>query len=76
MTDINHQIHLVSRPSGELGPIAGRFDGVAFKLHYVDGVRAAVLEIEQRKDGGLDLKFTEPGTDVRKYRAVKATTRK
>jgi hypothetical protein len=66
----------VSRPSGELGPIAGRFDGATFMLHYFDGVRAAVLEIEQRKDGGLDLKFAEPGTEVKKYRAVQATTRK
>ncbi|HKQ74063.1 MAG TPA: hypothetical protein VJ810_10210 [Blastocatellia bacterium] len=66
----------VSRPSGELGPLAGHFDGVTFMLHYFDGVRAAVLEIEQSKDGGLDLKFTEPGTDVKKYRAVQATTRK
>ncbi len=64
----------VSRPSGELGPIAGRFDGLTFLLHYFDGVKAAVLEIEQRKDGGLDLKFSEPGADVKKYRAVKATT--
>jgi len=66
----------VSRPSGELGPLAGRSDGLTFMLHYFDGVRAAVLEIEQRKDGGLDLKFTESGTDVKKYRAVPATTRK
>jgi hypothetical protein len=66
----------VSRPSGELGPIAGRFDGMTFLLHYFDGVKAAVLEIEQRKDGGLDLKFSEQGTDVKKYRAVQATTRK
>jgi len=66
----------VSRPSGELGPLAGRSDGLTFMLHYFDGVRAAVLEIEQRKDGGLDLKFKEPGTDVKKYRAVQATTRK
>jgi hypothetical protein len=66
----------VSRPGGELGPLAGRYDGLTFMLHYFDGVRAAVLEIEERKDGGLDLKFTEPGTDVKKYRAVKATTRK
>ena len=66
----------VSRPSGELGPLIGRFDGSTFMLHYFDGVRAALLEIEQRKDGGLDLKFMEPGTDVRKYRAVQATTRK
>lgn len=66
----------VSRPSGELGPLAGRSDGLIFMLHYFDGVRAAVLEIEPRKDGGLDLKFTEPGTDVKKYRAVQATLRK
>jgi len=67
---------IVSRPSGELGPLAGRSDGLTFMLHYFDGVRAAVLEIEQRKDGGLDLKFTEPGTDIKKYRAVQSTTRK
>jgi hypothetical protein len=66
----------VSRPSGELGPLAGRFDGLTFMLHYFDGVRAAVLEIEGRKDGGIDLKFKEPGADVKKYRAVKATTPK
>jgi hypothetical protein len=63
----------VSRPGGKLGPIAGRFDGFTFLLHYFDGVRAALLEIEQRKDGGLDLKFTEPGTDAKKFRAVQAT---
>lgn len=45
-------------------------------LHYFDGVRAAVLEIEQRKDGSLDLKFKEPGTNVKKYRAVQATTQR
>jgi hypothetical protein len=66
----------VSRSSGELGPLAGRSDGLNFMLHYFDGVRAAVLEIESRKDGGLDLKFTEPGTDVKKYRAVQAAPRK
>jgi hypothetical protein len=66
----------VSRPSGELGPLAGRSDGLTFMLHYFDGVRAAVLEIDQRKDGGLDLRFMEPGTEVKKYRAVQATTRK
>ena len=60
----------LSRPSGELGPLAGRSDGLIFTLHYFDGVRAAVLEIEPRKDGGLDLKFTELGTDVKKYRAI------
>ena len=66
----------VSRPSGELGPLVGRFDGFAFMLHYFDGVRAAVMEIEQRNDGGLDLKFSEPGAEAKKYRAVQATARK
>ena len=66
----------VSHQSGELGPLTGRFDGLIFVLHYFDGVRAAVLEIEQRKDGGLDLKFAEPGTGTKKYRAVQAATRK
>lgn len=66
----------ISRPSGELGPLIGRFDGLIFMLHYFDGVRAAALEIEQRKDGGLDLRFTEPGTEVKKYRAIQTTTRK
>ncbi|MFN0112840.1 MAG: hypothetical protein ACKVZH_28605 [Blastocatellia bacterium] len=61
---------IVSRPSGELGPLAGRSDGLIFMLSYFDGVRAAVLEIEPRKDGGLDLKFTEPGAEVKKYRAI------
>lgn len=66
----------VSRPGGELGPLAGRFDGLTFTLQYFDGVRAALLEIEQRKDGGLDLKLTEPGTEVKRYRAVRATAPK
>lgn len=66
----------VSRPGGELGPISGRFDGLTFMLRYFDGARAAMLEVEPRKDGGLDLKFKEPGADVKKYRAVQATSRK
>jgi hypothetical protein len=65
----------VSRPGGELGPLAGRFDGAAFSLHYFDGVRAAVLEIEEGKGGVLDLKFSEPGAGAKKYRAVKAEAR-
>src|SRR5688572_6359678 len=63
----------VSRPSGELGPLVGRFDGLTFMLHYFDGANAAVIEIEERKDGGIDLKFREPGVEVKKYRAIKAT---
>lgn len=62
--------------SSELGPLAGSFDGLAFMLNYFDGARAAVLEIGPRKDGGLDLKLTEPGTDAKKYRAVPATSRR
>jgi hypothetical protein len=61
----------VSRPDGELGPLAGRFDGASFTLRYFDGTRAAVLEIEQRKDAELDLVWKEPGTGVKKYRAVR-----
>lgn len=64
---------VVSRQGDELGPISGRYDGLTFKLHYFDGVRAAVLDIEEGKDGGLDLIFSEPGSEVKKYRAVKAT---
>jgi len=66
----------VSRPSSQLGPLAGRSDGLTFLLHYFDGVLAAVLEIEPRKDGGLDLKFTEPETGIKKYRAVQAVPQK
>ncbi len=66
----------LSRPSGEFGPIAGRFDGVTFTLDYFDGIRAAVLEIEQRKDGSLDVKLMEPGAEVKKYRAVQTTPQK
>jgi hypothetical protein len=63
---------VVSRPGGDLGPVAGRFDGVSFQLHYFDGARAAVLEMEPRKDGALDVIFQEPGAEVRKFRAVRA----
>ena len=66
----------ITLPNGEWGPLTGRFDGVSFSLHYFDGARAALLEIEQRKDGGLELKLAEPGAEVKKYRAVQATSRK
>lgn len=62
---------VVSRPEGSLGPLAGRFDGLSFTLRYFDGTRAAVLEMEPRKDGGLDLVWREPGQAARKLKAVK-----
>jgi hypothetical protein len=61
----------VSRPDGELGPLAGRFDGATFTLRYFDGTRAAMMEIEQRKDGALNLVWREPVIGVTKYKAVR-----
>jgi hypothetical protein len=62
----------LTRADGELGPLAGRFDGAVFTLRYFDGAQAAVLEIEQRKDNGLDLVFKDPVTGVKKYKAFRA----
>lgn len=62
----------VSRGGSGLGPLTGRFDGLTFQLRYFDGVRAAVVEIEERKDGGLDLVWKEPGEEVKKLKAVRA----
>jgi hypothetical protein len=62
----------LSRPEGSLGPLNGRFDGVSFMLHYFDGSRAALLEIEPRKDNGLDLIWKAPGEDAKKHTAVRA----
>lgn len=65
----------VSRPGGDIGPLAGRFDGLTFMLRYFDGKRAAILEIEPSKDEGLDLVWKEPGQALRKYKAVRSTPR-
>lgn len=56
----------------EVGPVSGRFDGIAFQLHYFDGIRAALLELEP-KDGALAMVWTLPGTAPKRYRAVKAS---
>lgn len=61
------------RPGRELGPLHGRFDGVTFALHYFDGIRAAVLELEPRKDGTFDAVLSEPGTDLRKLKLVRSS---
>ena len=63
----------VTRGDNELGPLSGRFNGAFFELSYYDGTRAAVLEMEPRKDGGLDLAFMEPGKAPAKWKAVRAT---
>lgn len=62
----------VSRPSGKFGPLFGRFDGVSFMLHYFDGTRAALLEMEPEKDNGLALIWKAPNEDVQKFRAVRS----
>jgi hypothetical protein len=62
----------LTRPDGSLGPLSGRFDGVSFMLHYFDGRLAALLEIEPRKDNGLDLIWKAPGEDPRKHSALRA----
>jgi hypothetical protein len=56
----------------EVGPVSGRFDGIAFQLHYFDGIRAALLEVEP-KNGVLALVWTVPGAPPKRYRAVKAS---
>ena len=55
---------------------AGKDSGSDLQAGKFDGIRAALLEIESRKDGGLDVKFMEPGTDVKKFRAIQGTARK
>jgi hypothetical protein len=61
------------RGAGVLGPLAGRFDGLSFSLRYFDGARAATLDIEPRKDGGLDLLLAEPGQEVQKRVASRSS---
>jgi hypothetical protein len=56
----------------ELGPLGGRFDGIAFQLHYFDGVRGALLELEP-KDGGMAMVWKVPDAEVKRYRAIKAS---
>ena len=64
----------VSRAGESMGPVTGRFDGLTFQLHYFDGTRAAVLELEERKDGGLDVVWMEPDKEPVKGRAVRVTS--
>jgi hypothetical protein len=56
---------------GKMGPLSGRFDGIVFSLRYFDGTRAALLEIEPAKDGGLDLLWRSPDEGTKKLRAVR-----
>ena len=65
-------IATISRGANEIGPLSGRFNGSFFELSFFDGNRAALLEIEPRKDGALDLSWMEPGIAVKKMKAVRA----
>ena len=62
----------VKRTTDEIGPLRGRFDGLAFSLHYFDGTRAAILDIEPNKAGGLELTWSEPSLDAKKLNAIPA----
>lgn len=62
----------VVRSDAGLGPLTGRFNGAFFSLSYFDGVQAATLEIEPRRDHGLDLVWRVPGEDAKKYTAFRS----
>ncbi len=64
-------IAIVSRGGKESGPLSGRFNGAFFELSYFDGANAALLEIEPRKDGGLNVSWMEPGAAARKLTALR-----
>ncbi|MBI4905186.1 MAG: hypothetical protein HY820_16240 [Acidobacteria bacterium] len=64
------------RGADEIGPLGGRFDGLQFSLHYFDGVRAMVLELEPNKDGTLAAMLEEPGKSQRKAIATKRSPAK
>jgi hypothetical protein len=40
-------------------------------LRYFDGTRAAVVEIEQSRNHGLDITWKEPASGIKKYKAVR-----
>jgi hypothetical protein len=63
----------VTSADQNVGPLNGRYDGLTFQLHYFDGTRAAVLELEERKDGGLDIVWMEPGKEPVKAKAVRVS---
>ncbi len=59
------------RGGDSIGPITGRFDGLQFALHFFDGTRAVVLEMEPKKDGTMAVTLEEPGSAARKLTARK-----
>jgi hypothetical protein len=65
----------LSRAGEEVGPLSGRFNGGFFELSYYDGTRGTLLEIEPRKDGGLDVAWMEPGVAAKKVKAVRVRSR-
>ncbi|MBI2685061.1 MAG: hypothetical protein HYX27_02005 [Acidobacteria bacterium] len=63
---------MLTRAGDTLGPLNGRFDGLSFLLHYFDGTRAAVLELEPMRDGPMDATLSEPGKEAKKAKAARA----
>jgi hypothetical protein len=66
---------MLTRSGKVMGPLAGRFDGLAFLLHYFDGANAALLELEPA-NGGLSLTLKEPGSQAERRRAVRESAAK
>ena len=64
----------LSRDQDEIGPLSGRFNGAFFELSYFDGSRAAVLELEPRKDGTLAVAWMEPGAAAKKSKASRVAS--
>jgi hypothetical protein len=60
----------LTQPDGGIGPMAGRFNGAFFELAYFDGERGAILELEPRKDGGMDAVWKVPGKEAKMSRAT------
>jgi len=56
--------------------MTGRYDGLTFQLHYFDGARAAVLELEERKDGGLNVVWMEPETETVRTKAIRVEAKR
>lgn len=64
----------VHRPDGDIGPLAGRFDGAVFTLRYFDGARAVMAELEPPSKGPIDgftVTWMEPGSEPKKWKATR-----
>ena len=66
----------VSRPSGDLGPLNGRFDGVSSRCTISMEPRRPCWRSSRAEDNGLDLEWKAPGEDVKKHKAIRATAQR